>query len=163
MDDRERLRRQLAFVLEADALKSVERRNYLADGSRRENTAEHSWHLALMATVLAEHASEPVDVGRVIVMLLVHDLVEIHAGDTFVYDDAAHADKAEREIAAARRLFGQLPADQGAVLRGLWEEFEERQAPPYMPSCFRALGNDHVATGVLGRLRLVYRSDLPRR
>ena len=129
MDDRERLRRQLAFVLEADALKSVERRNYLADGSRRENTAEHSWHLALMATVLAEHASEPVDVGRVIVMLLVHDLVEIHAGDTFVYDDAAHADKAEREMDAACRLFGQLPADQGAGLRGLWEEFEERQTP----------------------------------
>lgn len=125
----ERLGRQIEFVLECDRAKAVLRRNPLSDGSRRENDAEHSWHLALMALVLAEHADEPVDVGRVVRMLLVHDLVEIDAGDTFVYDDAAHADKEDRERRAADRIFGLLPDDQGAELRQLWEEFEARETP----------------------------------
>ena len=119
-----RLRDQLAFVLEVDALKSVIRRNYLADGSRLENTAEHSWTLALMALVLAEHAVEPVDVGTVVQMVVIHDLVEVDAGDTYIYDDDALAGQAEREALAADRIFGLLPADQGAALRALWEEFE---------------------------------------
>jgi putative hydrolases of HD superfamily len=131
MDDaaRDRLRAQLAFLLEADQLKAVVRRNPLADRSRRENAAEHSWHLALFALVLAEHAAEPVDVCRVVRMLLVHDVVEIDAGDTFAYDEDGHADKLERERAAAERLFGLLPDGQARELRALWEEFEERATP----------------------------------
>ena len=120
----ERLAAQIRFLLEADQLKQVERRNLLADGSRRENTAEHSWHLALFAVVLAEHALEPVDLGRVVAMLLLHDLVEIDAGDTYIYDDAAHADKEVRELAAADRLYALLPDDQARELRLLWDEFE---------------------------------------
>lgn len=124
-----RLRDQLAFVLEVDALKSVIRRNYLADGSRLENTAEHSWTLALMALVLAEHAVEPVDVGKVVQMAVVHDLVEVDAGDTYIYDPAAVAGQAEREALAADRIFGLLPDDQGRVLHALWEEFEGGTSP----------------------------------
>lgn len=126
-DDRDRLGSQLAFLLEADALKGVLRESAVVDGSRRENSAEHSWHLALFALVLAEHADEPVDIGRVVTMLLVHDLVEIDAGDVHVYDDDAQAQKALDEAAAADRLFGLLPSDQGDRLRALWEEFEARE------------------------------------
>ncbi len=115
---------QLAFLLEADRLKGVERMTSLIDGSRRENTAEHSWHLALFALVLHRHAEVPVDLLRVITMVVVHDLVEIDAGDTFAYDTAGNESKAAREQAAADRLFGMLPADQGDHLRAAWEEFE---------------------------------------
>ena len=124
-----RLRQQLAFVVEADRLKTVLRRSPLAAADRRENDAEHSWHLALMAVVLAEYADEPVDVGRVVQLVVVHDLVEIYAGDTFLYDDAMVATQQDRECAAAETLFGLLPADQATRLRGLWEEFESRQTP----------------------------------
>jgi putative hydrolase of HD superfamily len=120
----ERLAAQLAFCLEADKVKQVLRRNTLADGSRPEDDAQHMWHLALMAFVLAEHAAEPVDVLRVVTMVLVHDLVEIDAGDAYVYDPAARAAAEVKERAAADRIFGLLPADQGRELRGLWEEFE---------------------------------------
>ncbi|HNX48906.1 MAG TPA: HD domain-containing protein [Thermoanaerobaculaceae bacterium] len=125
----ERLGPQVAFLREADRLKGVLRRSYVLAGGRRENSAEHCWHVALAAILLAEHAGEPVDVARVVRMLLIHDLVEIDAGDTFVYDPAAHVDKAAREQAAATRLFGTLPADQGAELEELWQEFEARQTP----------------------------------
>jgi putative hydrolases of HD superfamily len=125
----DRLAAQIGFVLEADRLKSVLRRGYVADGSRLENTAEHSWTLALMALVLAEHAVAPVDVARVVRMVVLHDLVEIDAGDTYIYDDAARAGQAEREQRAADRLFGLLPADQRAELRALWDEFEDGDTP----------------------------------
>jgi putative hydrolases of HD superfamily len=125
----DRLADQLAFLLEADGLKSVLRRNYLADASRRENTAEHSWTLALMALVLAEHAAEPVDVAAVVRMVVLHDLVEVYAGDTSVYDDANLAGQAERERRAADRLYALLPAGQGAELRAAWEEFEHGTGP----------------------------------
>jgi putative hydrolase of HD superfamily len=101
----------------------------LIGSDRRENTAEHCWHLAMMAIVLAEHSNEPVDVARVVRMVLVHDLVEIDAGDTYLYDIAGAAGKAEREKAAADRLFALLPAEQGAELRALWEEFEAASSP----------------------------------
>ena len=120
----DRLRRQVSFVLELDRAKQVMRRNRLADGSRCENDAEHMWHAALAALVLAEHAGSPVDVGRVVLLCLVHDVVEIDAGDTFLYDESAHADKAEREQRAAARLFGLLPLDQGGLLQDLWAEFD---------------------------------------
>jgi putative hydrolase of HD superfamily len=115
---------RLAFVLEIDALKSVLRRNSIRGGERRENTAEHSWHLALMAIVLAPHSDAPIDTARVVAMLLVHDLVEIDAGDTFAYDDVGALTKTAREEAAADRIFAILPEAQSADLRGLWDEFE---------------------------------------
>ena len=125
----DRLRRQLEFLVEADRLKAVLRRTTLCDGSRPENSAEHSWHLALMASVLAEHAGPGVDGGRVLRMLLVHDLVEIDAGDTFAYDSAANVGREERERRAAERIFGLLPPEQGAGLRALWDEFERQETP----------------------------------
>jgi len=118
----DRLARQLQFILEIDKLKSIYRRTYLVDGARHENSAEHSWHLAMLAMVLAEHANEPLDVSKVIKMVLVHDIVEIDAGDTYIYD--VQGNKAEREGLAADRIFGLLPSDQEAEFRGLWEEFE---------------------------------------
>src|SRR5579875_837111 len=121
---------QLRFVLEADRLKSVLRVSTLCDGSRRENSAEHSWHLALMATVLGQYAPPGADLTRVTTMVLLHDLVEIDAGDLYVYaDEAAHERQAAAERAAAERLFGLLPPGQGAALRALWFEFEERVTP----------------------------------
>jgi putative hydrolase of HD superfamily len=126
-----RLAQQIAFALEADKLKGVLRQTWLTDQSRRENSAEHSWHAALMAVLLAEHAAAgpTLDVARVVRMMLVHDLVEIDAGDTLVYDDAAAAGKARRERDAAQRIFGLLPDDQAAELRAAWDEFEARQTP----------------------------------
>jgi putative hydrolase of HD superfamily len=122
--------RTLAFFMEIDRLKGVERRNWLADGSRRENTAEHSWHLGMAVLVMAPFATEPFDLARAMSMALVHDIVEIDAGDTFAYDQGdALASKQEREIAAADRLFGLLPAAMGARLRDLWDEYERGDTP----------------------------------
>ena len=120
----DRLARQIRFIVEVDRLKNVLRQTWLTDASRQENSAEHSWHVVLMAHLLAEHVPAPVDVTRVTRMLLVHDIVEIDAGDTFAYDAAANADRAERERAAADRIFGLLPADQIEEWRALWDEFE---------------------------------------
>lgn len=123
-----RLDQQLAFLLEIDALKQVLRRSYRLDGAARENTAEHSWHVVMMAMTLAEHADGEVDVPVVMKMLAVHDIVEIDAGDTFVYDhvedDNAGASKQAAESAAADRIFGLLPPDQARDLRALWDEYE---------------------------------------
>jgi putative hydrolase of HD superfamily len=120
---------RLRFVLEADALKTILRRNSITDGSRRENTAEHSWHLALMALVLAPYSGEQVEVARVVELLLVHDIVEIDAGDTFVYDTSAAAQKEKLEQQAADRLFSIVPGDDGRRLRARWDEYEARETP----------------------------------
>jgi putative hydrolases of HD superfamily len=125
----ERLRQQLEFILEIDRLKSVLRQSYLINIDRHENSAEHSWHLAVAAMVLAEHAKEKIEISKVIRMVLVHDLVEIDAGDTFIYDEAANVGKAAREQEAANRLFGVLPEDQSQSFMALWREFEDRQTP----------------------------------
>jgi putative hydrolase of HD superfamily len=125
----DRLAQQLAFLLEIDRLKQINRQTLIADGTRRENDAEHSWHLAVMATLLAEYAPPGVDIARVTRMLLVHDIVEIDAGDTYCYDPAACLTQHEREAAAADRIFAMLPTDQAADIRKLWEEFEARQTP----------------------------------
>lgn len=119
-----RLARQIDFLVEIDKLKGVLRRSYVMGGARLENTAEHSWHLVMLALVLAEYADEPVDVLTVMRMLAVHDLIEIDAGDTFAYDTAGAATKAAREQAAADRIFALLPDDQAVELRSAWEEFE---------------------------------------
>lgn len=121
----ERLEQQLKFIVEIDKVKNIFRQTYLADGERKENDAEHSWHIALMAYLLQEYSEEPVDVPKVMLMVLIHDLVEIDAGDTYAYDSEGAKTKREREVKAAERLFGILPEDQGAYLRELWDEFEE--------------------------------------
>lgn len=121
----ERLEQQLKFIVEIDKVKNIFRQTYLADGERKENDAEHSWHIALMAYLLQEYSEEPVDVPKVMLMVLIHDLVEIDAGDTYAYDSEGAKTKREREVKAAERIFGILPEDQGAYLRELWDEFEE--------------------------------------
>lgn len=124
MTNNHRLNQQLAFLTEADKLKSVLRATYLCDSSRQENSGEHSWHIALYAMTLAEHANRPVDVSRVIKMLLIHDLVEIDAGDVPIHADYDEAAQLVIEQAAAERIFGLLPADQASEFRSLWDEFE---------------------------------------
>jgi putative hydrolase of HD superfamily len=126
--DNERLEKQIEFIVEIDKLKKVCRQTVLMDGSRHENDAEHSWHLAVMAMLLSEYAVDKgINVSKVIKMVLIHDIIEIDAGDTFCYDDKAHEDKQEREQRAAERLFSILPPDQAKELMGLWQEFEERK------------------------------------
>ncbi|MEM7273407.1 MAG: HD domain-containing protein [Actinomycetota bacterium] len=120
---------RIEFLLEIDRLKTVLRRSRIVDGSRYENTAEHSWHLAMTALVLAPHADRDVDLVRAVEILLVHDIVEVDAGDTYIYDDAGRIDKEQREQAAAERLFGLLPVAEGARLRALWDEYEDRSTP----------------------------------
>jgi len=124
---RERLERQIDFILELDKLKRVLRRSYVLDDPRRENSAEHSWQVALAALLLAEHADAAVDRERLVKMLLVHDVVEIDAGDTPVYDVEARASQAAREARAAERIFGLLPDDLGDEMRGLWDDFEAQE------------------------------------
>lgn len=123
----DRLQKQIAFLMEIDQLKQVFRQTYLLDESRKENDAEHSWHFAMYALLLIEYANEKVDLLKVVKMALVHDLVEIDAGDTFLYDVAGNADKAEREEKAAKRIFGLLPPDVGQELHELWIEFEAKE------------------------------------
>jgi putative hydrolase of HD superfamily len=125
-DTKGRLDLQLRFIIEIDKLKHIMRRTRLFDNSRHENDAEHGWHLAMMAMTLAEYSNEPIDVNKVVRMLLVHDIVEIDAGDTFLYDDAGALRKEEAERKAAERIFGLLPGDQVLELKSLWEEFEAR-------------------------------------
>jgi putative hydrolase of HD superfamily len=120
----ERVARQLAFLAEADKLKTVLRRTPITDGSRAENSAEHSWHLVLFAMALAEYGPPVMNVRRVFELVTVHDLVEIDAGDTFAYDTTANTTKAARELAAAERIFALLPGDQAAWFRACWDEFE---------------------------------------
>lgn len=124
-----RLDQQLKFVAEIDKMTSVLRRTLLVDGSRRENDAEHSWHIAVMALLFTEYVKQKPDVGRAVKMLVVHDLIEIYAGDTFAFDVEANKNKAANEAAAADKLFSQLPAEQGAEIRSLWEEFDEMKTP----------------------------------
>ena len=126
----ERIEQQVRFILEVDKLKEVFRQTVCTQSRRAENDAEHSWHLCLAVIVLAEHANEPrLDVLRVLKMVILHDLVEIDAGDTFAYDTARMAGQHDREAIAADRIFGLLPADQAGEFRRLWDEFEERRTP----------------------------------
>lgn len=124
-----RLEQQIEFILEVDKLKNIIRQNYLADGSRKEDDADHSWHLALMCAILSEHSNEKIDVVRTMTMVLIHDIVEIDAGDTYAYDAVANTSKREREVMAADRIFNLLPKDQAEELRSIWDEFEEGATP----------------------------------
>ena len=124
-----RFKKQLDFLIEIDKVKNILRMTSIADGSRRENDAEHSWHIAVMALLFSDYVKEKPDLGRVVKMLVVHDLVEIYAGDTFAFDVEANKSKEENEIAAADKLFSQLPEEQGKEIRSLWEEFDEMKTP----------------------------------
>ena len=125
----ERLKKQMEFLLEVDKLKFISRQTYLSDGKRKENDGEHSWHLALMAVLLSEYSNEKIDLVKVITMVLIHDIVEIDAGDTYAYDTLGNQSKREREVKAADRIFNILPKDQAQKLRQLWEEFEAYETP----------------------------------
>lgn len=125
----ERLLKDMEFIIELDKMKSILRQTSLINEDRREDDAQHSWHISMMAMILSEYSNEKVDVCKVIKMLLTHDLVEIFAGDTFCYDKAGNSDKREREVAAAEKIFGMLDEDKGKELRGLWDEFEEMETP----------------------------------
>ncbi len=120
----EKIQNQIKFAITIDEMKNIFRRNLIADGSRRENDAEHSWHLAMLAMLLEEYSAEKVDIERVLKIALVHDLIEVYAGDTFAYDTKGNEDKHEREVQAADKLFGMLDPVQGAEIRALWDEFE---------------------------------------
>lgn len=126
---KERLKKQKEFILEVDKMKTIYRQTHIRGYERQENDAEHSWHLALMAFLLSEYANEEVDVFHVMKMVLIHDLVEIDAGDTYAYDAEGNTTKREREEKAADRIFGILPEDQGKEIRQLWEEFEKGETP----------------------------------
>lgn len=125
----ERMRKQLDFILEIDKLKEITRQTYLADASRKENDTEHSWHLAMMCLLMNEHSNEEIDVLRTMAMVLIHDIVEIDAGDTYAYDETGKATQREREVLAAKRVFGILPEDQAQYMLELWEEFEAWETP----------------------------------
>lgn len=125
----DRLEQQISFIREIDKEKQIGRQTYLTGGSRKENDAEHAWHIALMAILLSEYANEPIDLLRTVTMLLIHDLVEIDAGDTYAYDEAAKATEHDREARGADRIFGMLPREQGSALRELWEEFNAGETP----------------------------------
>lgn len=165
MDDR--LKEQIDFILEIDKMKEILRQNYLADGSARENDADHSWHLAMMALVLSEYSNEKVDVTRVVSMVLTHDLVEIDAGDTYAYDEAGALTKEKREKAAADRIFGILPKEQGTWMRGLWDEFEACNTPEskfaHVLDNSLPLFLNHAAGGISWKEHKVKRSQIYKR
>lgn len=123
----DRLEQQLEFIREIDKEKFIGRQTYLSDGKRKENDAEHAWHMAIMTILLSEYANEEIDVLKTVTMLLIHDIVEIDAGDTYAYDEEAKKTQKEREQKAAERIFGLLPPDQGEKFKKIWEEFEARE------------------------------------
>ena len=125
----ERLKQQLEFVLEIDKEKNIFRQTHLSGHGRNENDAEHAWHMAIMAYLLREYSNEEIDIARVMLMCLIHDIVEIDAGDTYAYDAAGNETKRARELAAAERIFPILPKEQAEEYRSLWDEFEERKTP----------------------------------
>lgn len=127
--EKTRLEKQFDFCREIDKEKFIGRQTYLSDGKRKENDAEHAWHMAIMAILLNEYANEEIDVLKTVTMLLIHDLVEIDAGDTYAYDEEGKKTKKEREERAAERIYGLLPQDQQEKLRRLWEEFEVWETP----------------------------------
>ncbi len=163
----ERLEKQIQFIVEIDKVKNIFRQNYLADGERKENDAEHSWHIALMAYLLQEYSEKPVDVSKVMLMVLIHDLVEIDAGDTYAYDAAGAETKRQREEAAADRIFGLLPEDQGRFFRELWEEFEAYETPEgkyaHLLDNFQPLLLNDVSGGLSWKEHQVKKSQIYKR
>lgn len=129
MDNKERFEKQLDFIREIDKEKMIKRQSYLTDCETHEDDAQHAWHMAIMTLLLKEYANEEIDVLKTVSMLLIHDLVEVYAGDTYAYDEEGKKTQAEREAKAADKLYGLLPEDQGDYLKNLWYEFEEQKTP----------------------------------
>ena len=127
--DMERLKKQMDFILEIDKEKNIRRQTLISDASRQETDAEHAWHLAVMCALLSEYANEKIDVAHTMLMVLMHDLVEIDAGDTYAYDEEGNKSKEERELKAADRIYNLLPPDQARMARELWDEFEAMDTP----------------------------------
>lgn len=125
----EKLQKQIKFAIVIDEMKNIFRRNLIIDGTRRENDAEHSWNLAMLAMLFEEYSTEKVNIEKVLKIALVHDLIEVYAGDTFAYDVKGNEDKLQREIESANKLFGILDPEQGAEIRALWDEFEAKETP----------------------------------
>ena len=163
----ERWNRQIEFILEADREKQIERQTHICGYSRREGDAEHAWHMALMAWLLQEYSNEPIDLAKTMVMILVHDLVEIDAGDTYAYDEAANRTKEEREKKAAERIFGLLPEDQGRYFRELWDEFEEYESADakfaHLLDNFQPLLLNDASEGISWEEHGVHKSQVCRR
>ncbi|MCR4775669.1 MAG: HD domain-containing protein [Saccharofermentans sp.] len=129
MKDIERFEKQMAFIREIDKEKMIKRQSYLSDCETHEDDAQHAWHMAIMTLLLREYSNEEIDVLKTMSMLLIHDLVEVYAGDTYAYDEEGKKTQAEREAKAADKLYGLLPEDQGEYLKSLWLEFEEQKTP----------------------------------
>ncbi len=165
--DRERLQKQIRFIIEIDQVKNIFRQTYLADAGRKENDAEHSWHIALMAYLLQEYVAEPVDVSKVMIMVLIHDLVEIDAGDTYAYDPVGAETKRARESEGADRIFGLLPEDQGKYFRELWEEFESYETAEakyaHLLDNFQPLLLNDAADGISWKEHQVKKSQIYKR
>jgi putative hydrolase of HD superfamily len=161
----DRLKRQVEFLLEIDRLKNTLRQTILTDRSRQENSVEHSWHIAMAAMVMSEHAGRvDIDLCRALRMMLIHDLVEIDAGDTYCYDEQGRLSQGERERRAATRIFGMLPEAQTAELRGLWDEFEERATPEahfaHAMDRFQAFLHNYVTEGEVWRRNAIRREQV---
>lgn len=163
----DRLEQQMDFIREIDKVKKITRQSYLTDASRKENDSEHSWHISLMAVLLAEYSNEPVDILKVVKMLLIHDLVEIDAGDSYAYDAASQATAHEREVKAADRIFGLLPEDQAKEYRSLWDEFEAYESPEaryaHVMDNFQPMMLNDASEGLSWREHQVKRENIEKR
>lgn len=163
----ERLEKQIEFIKETDRLKSIKRQTLLINEDRQENDAEHSWHLALLAFLLSEYANEKIDVLKTMKMVLIHDIVEIDAGDTYCYDEEGYKTKAEREKKAADRIFGILPDDQCEELKSLWEEFEDMNTAEAKFACvldrFQPIVLNYSKGGISWKNHKVKRSQVENR
>ena len=167
MDDKERLEKQLDFIREIDKEKMIKRQNYITDCETREDDAQHAWHMAIMTLLLKEYANEDIDVLKTVTMLLIHDLVEVYAGDTYAYDEEGKKTQAEREAKAADKLYGLLPEDQGDYLKNLWYEFEEQKTPEAKfartMDCFQPLILNDATDGLAWKEHGVKRSQVLKR
>lgn len=162
-----RIMKDIEFIVELDRMKTILRQTSLITEDRREDDAQHSWHIAVMAMVLSDYANEEINVNRVIKMLLIHDLVELYAGDTFCYDEEGNKDKRQRELEAAEKIFGMLEPGKAAEFRGLWDEFEEMETPEALFAAsmdrLQPMLNNYYNGGGTWRKRGVPQSDIYKR
>lgn len=163
----ERLKKQLDFILQADAEKEIERRTLISSGKRFENDSEHAWHMALMAILLSEYANDEIDVLKTVSMILIHDIVEIDAGDTYCYDYELGKSQREREVKAADRIYALLPDDQAKKLRALWDEFEANETPEanfaHAMDCLQPTMLNDASNGVMWKKNSIKLSQVLKR
>ena len=167
MFDQERFEKQLAFIREIDKEKMIKRQSYITDCETRENDADHAWHMAIMTVLLSEYSNEKIDVLKTMTMLLIHDLVEVYAGDTYAYDEEGKKTQAAREALAADKIYSLLPEDQGEYLKSLWLEFEEQKTPEAKfartMDCFQPLILNDATNGRAWKEHSVQRSWVMKR